>query len=140
MAQTLSFNTLFDWGSITLVVKGVPLIGITKIEYKQTQDKKNNWGFGRDVIGRGYGNIDYSGSIEVYIEEWNKFINSVSTGNPLDIAPFDITVQYRTKGAVVTKDILYGCEFLENPFTSNQGDTSIKVTVPIIFNGLDRGL
>jgi len=137
MAKVLVNGINYGWGNITMVLFNSPVIGITKIEYKTTQNKSNNYGLGRDVIGRGYGNFEYSGSIEIYYEEWMKIIAASATGDALQIPPFSITVLYSGTGVVPRKEILYNCEFLESPMVSNQGDTTIKVTIPIIFTGVE---
>lgn len=140
MAQVMAMGVQYGWGNITAILFGSPLVGITKIEYKSTQKKDNLYGFGRDVVGRGYGNFEYTGSLEVYTEEWIKIIKASATGDPLQIPPFNITVVYAGTGVVPVRDVLYNVEFLENPLTSSQGDTSIKVTIPIIFSGMDRAI
>ena len=140
MAKVMIDGIQYGWGNITVILFGSPVIGITKVEYKTTQKKENIYGFGRDVIGRGYGNFEYTGSIEIYLEEWIKIINASPTGDALQIPPFNMTVLYSGVGVVPSKDKLYNCEFLESPLTSSQGDTSIKITIPIIFSGIDRAV
>lgn len=140
MAKIIAEGAVYNWGNVTLSLFGSPVIGISKIEYKTMQKKENIYGLGRDVIGRGYGNIEYSGSIEILLEEWIKIINASPNGDPLQIAPFNITVLYNGVGVLPKKDILYNCEFLESPLSTNQGDTSIKVTIPILMTGIERGI
>lgn len=138
MAKIMVDGIQYGWGNITVILFGSPVVGITKVEYKTTQKKENVYGFGRDVIGRGYGNFEYTGSIEIYLEEWVKIIKASATGDVLQIPPFSMSVVYGGVGVVPIKDILYNVEFLESPLTSSQGDTSIKVSIPIIFSGIDR--
>lgn len=128
----------YDWGSISFVLFGIPLVGITKIDYKETQKKENNYGWGRKPVSRGYGAFEYEGSIEVYVDEWKRVIAVAPSRSPLDIPPFDVPVVYGGKGVLPTKDVLRAVEFLENPFTSGQGDTSIKITIPLIIAAIDR--
>jgi hypothetical protein len=128
----------YDWGSISFVLFGQPLIGITKIDYKETQKKENLLGWGRKPIARGYGAFEYEGSIEVYVDEWKRIIAASPTRSPLEIPPFDIPVVYGGSGVLPTRDVLRAVEFLENPFTVGAGDTSIKVTIPLIIAAIDR--
>jgi hypothetical protein len=128
----------YDWGSISFVLFGQPLVGITKIDYKETQKKENLMGWGRKPVARGYGAFEYEGSIEVYVDEWKRIIAASPTRSPLEIPPFDIPVVYGGKGVLPTKDVLRAVEFLENPFTVGTGDTSIKVTIPLIIAAIDR--
>ena len=138
MSQVLVNGVQYGWGNITCILYGSPVVGITKIDYKRTQAKENLYGAGRDVIGRGYGNFTYDGSIEMYLEEWVKIVKASASGDPLQTVPFTITVVYGGPGVVPIKDILFNVEFLENPLTSSQGDTSIKVTIPIIMSHISR--
>lgn len=128
----------YDWGSISFVPFGVPMVGITKIDYKESQKKENLYGWGRKPIARGYGNFEYEGSIEVYVDEWKRIIAAAPSRSPLDIPPFDIPVVYGGKGTLPTRDVLRAVEFLENPFTVAQGDTKILVTIPLIIAAIDR--
>jgi len=41
-------------------------------------------------------------------------------------------------GIPVSKETLTNVEFMEDPFTSNSGDTAIKVSVPLIIGGIDK--
>lgn len=45
----------YSWGNIKLVLFGVPVIGVTKINYKEKQIKENNYGIGNEPISRGHG-------------------------------------------------------------------------------------
>ena len=53
---------------------GVPVVGITKIEYKRKQKKDNNYGAGYQPVSRAYGNYEYEGSIEIYTDELKRII------------------------------------------------------------------
>lgn len=140
MSLVLVNGVQYSWGSVKMLINSQPVVGITRIEYKTTQRKENIYGVGRQPIGRGYGNFEYSGSIELYLEEWKAICNGSPNGDPLQAGAFDITVQYAEAGTAVIPftDTLNNCEFLENPLTSSQGDTSIRVTIPILIAGITR--
>lgn len=128
----------YAWGNITLVLFGVPVTGITKIEYKRKQKKENNFGFGPNPVSRGYGNIESDGSIELYTDEWKRIIAAAPNRDPLQIGPFDIQVVYGGSGVQADKDVLRSCEFLEDPFDAKQGDTKLTVSIPLIIAQIDR--
>jgi hypothetical protein len=128
----------YSWANITLTLFGVPVVGITKIEYKRKQKKENNYGFGSQPVSRGYGNYEYEGSIEIYLDEWKRIIASAPSNDPLLISPFDIQVTYSGRGITADKDVLRSVEFMEDNFTANQGDTKLMVTVPLIIGAIDR--
>lgn len=140
MATPLINGINYSWANISLVLFGVPVVGITKIEYKRKQKKENNYGFGSQPVSRGYGNYEYEGSIEIYLDEWQRIIAASPSKDPLSITPFDIQVVYSGSGITAVKDVLRSVEFMEDNFTANQGDTKLMVTVPLIIGAIDRGL
>lgn len=138
MATPLINGINYSWANITLVLFGVPVVGITKIDYKRKQKKENNYGVGAQPVSRGYGNYEYEGSIEIYQDEWKRIIAASPNKDPLTIPPFEIQVVYSGRGIAAEKDILKAVEFMEDNFTANSGDTKLMVTVPLIIGLIER--
>lgn len=128
----------YSWSNIKLVLFGVPVVGITKIEYSRKQKKENNYGMGTEPISRGYGNKEYEGKITLYREEWQAIIAAATGKDPLDIDFFDIQVSFSGTRVTPQLDILRACEFTEDVFTVAQGDTKIMVEIPIIIGSIDH--
>ena len=129
------------WGNIEFVLFGNPVRQITKIEFKRSQKKENLYGAGYEPIHRGYGPVEYTGSIELYIDEWKRIIAASPERNPFLIQPFDITIVYTVKSTNIPTgqvDILRQCEFSEDSMSTASGDTKILVSVPLIIGGIDR--
>jgi hypothetical protein len=138
MATPIINGINYSWANITLNLFGVPVVGITKIDYKRKQKKENNYGIGSQPVSRGYGNYEYEGSIEIYLDEWKRIIAAAPNRDPLLIAPFDIQVVYAGRGITADKDVLKAVEFMEDNFTANQGDTKLMVTIPIVIGLIER--
>jgi hypothetical protein len=139
MATPLINGVSYGWGNLQLVLFGVPVVGITKIDYKSKQNKENLYGAGYKPVSRGYGKYEYEGSIEIYTDEWKRIIAASPNRDPLSIAPFDINIVFLAGTRnLPNKDVLKMCEFLENPLSSSEGDTSIKVTIPLIIGDILR--
>lgn len=138
MAGVLINGVNYSWGSVTLILFGVPVIGITKISYKRSQKKENNYGWGQDPVSRGYGNKEYEGSLELYTDEWKRIIASSPNRDPTAIPWFDIPVVFGGTRLLPDKDVLRAAEFLEDPLEANQGDTKLLITVPLIIGKIDR--
>lgn len=136
-AQPLINGVNYSWSNIKLVLFGVPVVGITSIEYKIKQKKDNNYGMGVEPISRGYGNKEYEGKITLYREEWNKII-SAAAGEPLALDFFDIQVTFSGTRVAPQLDVLRACEFLEDPLTVGQGDTKIMVEIPLIIGAIEH--
>jgi hypothetical protein len=138
MATPIINGINYSWANITLVLFGVPVVGITKIDYKRKQKKENNYGFGAQPVSRGYGNYEYEGSIELYQDEWKRIIAAAPNRDPLLIPPFDIQVVYAGRGIVADKDVLKSCEFMEDNFAASSGDTKLMVSIPIVIGLIER--
>ena len=129
------------WGNIEIVLFGTPIRQVTKLEFKTSQKKENLYGSGYEPIHRGYGQVEYSGSIEMYIDEWKRIIAASPQRRPFLIQPFDITIVYTVKSTNIPTgqvDILRECEFIENNMSTASGDTRILVSVPLVIGGIDR--
>jgi len=138
MAVPLINGVAYGWGNVQVILFGVPLTSITKIEYSSKQNKENIYGAGYEPVARGYGKVEYSGSIELKTDEWKRIIASSPGRNPLDIAPFDVQVVFGGTRVAPSKDVLKMVEFMENPLSANEGDTSLTVTIPIIIGSIER--
>jgi hypothetical protein len=139
MATPLINGINYAWAGVKVVLFGVPIVGITSIEYNAKQKKENNYGIGVEPVSRGYGNVEYDGSIEIYVDEWKRIIESSPNRNPLAITPFDIQVLYGSNAIAPDQvDVLKSVEFMENPLTAKQGDTKLTVKIPLIIGAIVR--
>lgn len=138
MAIPLINGTNYDWGQITLVLFGIPVIGITKIDYTRKQKKENNYGIGYEPISRGYGIVEYEASIEIYQDELKRIIAAAPNQDLLAIPPFDIQIIFQNQGLLLVQDTLKLCEFTEDSLSASQGDTKILVSLPLIIAGVDH--
>lgn len=138
MNTPLINGVAYSWSSISFVLFGIPVAGIVNIEYKRKQEKTNNYGAGQKPVSRGYGRIEYDGSIEVHLDEWKRVIAASPNRDPLSIGWFDISVLYGNSAADATKDTLKAVEFLEDPFQAKEGDTKLTVKLPLIIGDITR--
>jgi len=132
----------YSWGNLAVVIFGNVTIGITEISYKRKQEKTNNYGAGNEPISRGYGRVEYEGSITMYVDEWKRIIQAaISQGinSPLEISASDMQVVYAGSRVLPSTDKIESFEFLEDPFDGKEGDTKFMVTIPIIIGGLTKG-
>lgn len=136
MADVLINGVNYSWSNVKLVLFGVPVIGITKIEYKNKQKKENNYGMGDKPISRGYGNVEPDAKITLYLDEWNKIIAAATNRDPLAIEPFDVQISFSGPRVGNKLDVLQACEFLEDPFTIGQGDTKAMIDLPLIVGAI----
>lgn len=130
----------YAWASISVVIFGVPLEGILSIDYEEEQKKENLFGRGRQAIRRGYGNLDTKGgSMEVYMDDLEDLRDALQTTRKIvDIGMFDITVVFERADGSYTRHILRSCEFVNDPFASKQGDSSIKAKLNLIIGSIEK--
>ena len=125
---------LYDWADIVLVIAGVPVTGITGIEYKDDQDIVTKYGAGRYPVGFAKGRITSTGKITLYQEEVEAMQRQSLTGRLQDIAPFDIIVSYLPDTAIVSIDKLRNCMFKNNGRGWKEGDTGQEVEIDLVMS------
>ena len=125
---------LYDWADIVLVIAGVPVTGITGIEYKDDQDIVTKYGAGRYPVGFAKGCITSTGKITLYQEEVEAMQRQSLTGRLQDIAPFDIIVSYLPDTGIVSIDKLRNCMFKNNGRGWKEGDTGQEVEIDLVMS------
>ena len=127
----------YSYSNIAITLAGVQLATATSIEYKETQEKVNQYGLGEEPYGRGRGVKEYSGSLELSLGEAQKLREAVkkmkpeSSGSLTDLPPFDIIVSFDNGEKLITHRLLF-CEFTEDGVSGSQGDTELKYSLPIV--------
>lgn len=125
---------LYDWADIVLVIAGVPVTGITGIEYKDDQEIVTKYGAGRYPVGFAKGRITSTGKITLYQEEVEAMQRQSLTGRLQDIAPFDIIVSYLPDTGIVSIDKLRNCMFKNNGRGWKEGDTGQEVEIDLVMS------
>lgn len=123
---------LYSWADIVAAISGVPVTGITGIEYGEDQDVVNKYGAGRHPVGRAKGRITPSAKIVLYQEEVEALQRQAPNGRLQDIAPFDITVTYIPESGIVTVDKIRNCQFKANSRKWKEGDTGQEVELELV--------
>jgi hypothetical protein len=130
---TLINGISISWSQITLSMLGAPITGVRAISWSSKQEKTNNYGAGSKPVSRGYGRVEYEGSITFLAEEFKNLIASAPDGDVLKYPFFDINILFvdPTNGLLM-KCVWKAAEFLENNFDASEGDTMIEIEVPFI--------
>ena len=123
----------YDYTQIIMSVLGVPVAGVTSINYTEEQQKTNNFGAGNRPVSRGRGAIEASGSIELSMNEIEALRDAAPSGSMLKIPPFEITIVYLNLQKVVTHK-LKNVEFTNDGVETSQGDTDIRRTFDIVMS------
>ena len=123
---------LYSWADIVATISGVPLTGITAIEYGDSQDVVNKYGAGRHPVGRAKGRITPSAKITLYQEEVESIQAQAPNGRIQDIAPFDITVTYLPDSGIIRTDKIRNVQFSSNSRKWKEGDTGQEVELELV--------
>lgn len=132
---------LHSWASIQVAIQGVPLTGITSIEYEDKQEVVNKYGAGRYPVGRGLGRITPSAKITLYLDEVSALQAKSSTGRLQDLGMFDILVGYlHPTSGLITYDKIRNCHFGDNSRKIKEGDTDIQVELELVPSHIEWGV
>jgi len=132
------FGEMKGWNSVTVNLLGRDLEGITQLAYSDSETKENVYGAGKFPIGRSRGNYEAEASITIYKEEADGLRIALGPGRRvLDIAPFDIVVEYETKLGQIFKDIIRNCEFTNDGVEVAQSDGTIATQYTLVVSHID---
>lgn len=123
---------LYSWADIVVTIGGVPLTGITAIEYGDSQEVTNKYGAGRHPVGRAKGRITSEAKITLYQEEVEALQAQAPNGRIQDLAPFDITVTYLPDSGIVKTDKIRNVQFSGNSRKWKEGDTGQEVELGLV--------
>ena len=126
----------YAWSNVTWMWYTLPLIGIKAISYEAKQKTELNYGAGVQPISESVGNYEYDGEIEIYLDEWNKIIQSAPNNDPLQIPRSDMQVIYGGTRVAAKADILQAVKFMNDPVQVKQNDGSIIVKIKLSIAGI----
>lgn len=132
-------GTMYGWGSITVNVAGIPVTGITGIEYSDEQEVDNFYGAGRYPVGRGKGRIKCEAKITLYMQEVVAIQRQALNGRIQDIAPFDIVVVYLPENGQLVTDVIKNCQFKANKRAWKEGDMKQEVDLDLVVSHIIYG-
>ena len=121
----------YEWSNIVMNVLGVPIVGVTNIEYKDAQEMENIYGAGAHPVSRGHGKNVPEAKITLLMEEVEALQVVAPNGRLQNIPEFDITVSFVDAQLNVVTHAIRNVRFMENGRTSSTGDTSIPVEMPL---------
>lgn len=127
----------YENSDIQVTILGVPVVGITNIEYEEKQAMENIWGAGESPVSRGYGKIEPTAKITLLMEEVENIMSVAPLGRLNKIPEFDIVVLYLDASLVLRKHKLRNVRFTGNNRKSSSGDTSIPVELELILSHIE---
>ncbi len=126
----------YEYADIVVNILGVPMVGITSIEYDVKQNMENIYGAGNKPVSRGYGKFEPTAKITLLMEEIENITAAAPLGQIQGIPEFDIVVIFVDAALITRKHVLKDCRFMNNPRNSKSGDTSIPCELDLIISDI----
>lgn len=136
MAITVN-DVEYSWGSITLKINGVELIGYKAISYADGIEREAVYGARRHKIGMTRGKITTEqGSVTMYLKQHRELLDTLGDG--WGDVRFDAEVRYAEPGMPTRVDIVEGCKFAGNPEGGEEGASALEREVKFDFMRISR--
>ena len=127
----------YEWADIQLsIAGGLPVMGITEINFGYSRKIVNVYGAGSEPVSRGYGQKEYDASITMKMEEVETLIAIAPNNDVTQIPAFSIVVAWLDAENINVVKVLKNCKFMDNNLKSKAGDQSTDITMKLIYAGL----
>jgi hypothetical protein len=133
----------YSFVSIEAVIAGLPVLGISSINYSDKLDPGIVKGTSMNILGMTAGDRTMTCDIEMLRLEWDNLLSSLTAIGlgGYGLAFFDIFVSYsEATAAALTNDSILGCRITEAAASNQKGTdpTMIKLTIQptsVLMNG-----
>lgn len=122
----------YSWGQVVCNILGVPVAGITSIEYGDNQEMTDNYGAGNFPVSRGFGKYAAEAKVTLHMEEVEAIMNANAIGRLQEIPEFDIIVSFIPENGIERTHKIKNCRFKNNKRPMKTGDTSVEVELDLI--------
>jgi hypothetical protein len=127
----------YEWANIVVNIMGVPIVGITNIEYEEKYEMENIYGAGSEVVSRGYGKNTPTAKMTILMEELEAIQKVAPLGKLQRIPEFDIVVAYLDTSLAIVTHKIRNVRIMNNSRKSNTGDTSIPVELELLISNIE---
>lgn len=108
----------YTHADIVMNILGVPVVGVTNIDYSDMQEITLNHGTGTLPVSRGFGPVTFEATITLTMKEVQRLSNVAPLGRIQNIPDFDIGINYVTEAGDFVRHRLVKCRFKgRNPNT-----------------------
>jgi hypothetical protein len=104
-------GTEYTHADIVMTILGIPVVGVTALNYKDDQAITLNHATGQKAVSRGFGPVTHEGSITLSMKEVNRLSAAAPGGRIQNIPDFDIGVNYITEAGDFVRHRLIRCRF-----------------------------
>ena len=130
--QPLINGLAYSWSQVDVKILGVPVAGITAVNYEETQEMQNNYGAGNRPVSRAYGKIEPKATVTLEMAEVVALIEAAPKGTLQSIPEFDIVVSFLPEGGKIVTHVIHNCRFMDTKIDVKQGDMTIPVELAML--------
>lgn len=127
----------YEWADVVVNIGGVPVTGITAIEYNDSQTMENVYAAGRNVNARTYGRVEPTAKISMLMSSIEAIQAASTTGRIQDIPEFDIPVVFLDTNNVTVRHKLRNVRFMNNGRKSAVGEGAVIVEIDLILSHIE---
>jgi hypothetical protein len=122
----------YAWVDIVVSIAGVPLSGITAVEYSDMSEIVNNYGAGRLPVSRGHGKIEPTAKLTIDRAELNALLRGAPNKRLQDISEFDVVVAYLPDNSAPIVDTIKNCRFKNTVGGAGEGDSNVVAELELV--------
>ena len=121
----------YTHADIVVNIFGLPIIGITSIEYSDTQNIAGNYSTSALPTSVGFGQIDFTATLTVTSIEFRRIVAFAPGGRIQNIPFFDVGVGFLPETGIFVRDRLIRCRFKGANISSATNNTQIEVPLEL---------
>jgi len=122
---------------ILVEILGVPIIGVTAIDYSDPQEITANHATGHLPVSVGFGAVTPQATITLTMEEVQNITEAAPSGRIQNIIFFDIGINYIPEGGIFVRHRLKRCRFKGRNPNSQQGGSQIEEALELFVADID---
>ena len=130
----------YEHADITMIVMGIPITGLTAIDYGEEADIQNIYATGRFPNARTHGQITPEAKITVLMEDVMNIVSAAPRGRLWDIPEFDIIVSFTDTSLIPVTHKIKNCRFKNNKISSKTGSDAIAIDIDLVCSNIDWGI
>jgi len=122
----------YEHADVTMIIMGIPMVGLTAVEYKEDVEITNVYATGRLPVSRTHGVVTPTAKITLLMEDVMNIVASAPNGRLYDIPEFDIVVSFTDTDLIPVVHTIKNCRFKNQGVSSTQGSDAVSIELDLI--------
>lgn len=127
----------YTHADIVLNLFGVPIIGVTGIDYGSAQEINPNYSTGQKPTSVGFGPVNFTATLTLTLEAIQAIQAVAPLGAIQNIGFFDVGVNYLPDSGFLVRHALRKCRFKGRQISSQVGNTQIEEKLELFVADID---